>query len=154
VRRWWTFRREAVVREPFDPILRSYGPGEDLDASYRISRHGALVTARLAMLHHYQSAAGRTNRYQVTLLSALNQAVGIRRHSADLDAQRAEFGNLMRRRFLAEFLKDLLSRRWDLPQMRGLLAAPRWTAAIFAMSDGELENRCPDMQRRILSRQP
>ena len=33
-----TFRREAVVREPFEPILRSYCPGEDLDASYRISR--------------------------------------------------------------------------------------------------------------------
>ena len=149
-----TFRREAVVREPFDPILRSYCPGEDLDASYRISRHGALVTARRAMLHHYQSAAGRTNRYQVTLLSALNQAVCIRRHSADPGARRAEFGNLMRRRLLAEFLKDLLSRRWNLPQMRGLLAARRWTGAIFAMSDGELESWYPDMQRRILSRQP
>ena len=34
------------------------------------------------MLHHYQSAAGRTDRNQVTLLSALNQAVasaGIKR---------------------------------------------------------------------------
>ena len=60
----------------------------------------------------------------------------------------------MRRRLLAEFLKDLLSRRWNLPQMRGLLAARRWTSAIFAMSDGKLESWYPDMQRRILSRQP
>ncbi len=57
----------------------------------------------------------------------------------------------MRRRLLTEFLKDLLSRRWDLPQMRGLLAARRWMGAIIAMSDGELENWCPDMPRRIVA---
>lgn len=145
-----TFRREIVLTEPFEALFLSYCPGEDLDCSYRASRHGALVTSERAQLYHYESANSRIDRYKVSLLQALNQAFCIRRHANDLERSRSSYYALMRRRLLAEFLKDGLSRRFAFPQFRGLAAAFRRSAQIFKMTDDELTRSYPEMQRQIL----
>jgi len=145
-----TFRREIVVAEPFESLFLSYSPGEDLDCSYRASRHGALVTSRRAKVHHFETASSRINRYKVSLLQALNQALCIRRHATDLERTRACYYSLMRRRLLAEFLKDSLSGRCSLPQFRGLISAIRRSPQIFRMTDDELARHYPEIQRRIL----
>ncbi|TVQ19771.1 MAG: glycosyltransferase, partial [Leptolyngbya sp. DLM2.Bin15] len=40
-----TYRRETIANVKFEPALLYYAAGEDLDASYRVSLHGALVEA-------------------------------------------------------------------------------------------------------------
>ncbi len=149
-----TYRRQAVLASPFDGLLRYYCPGEDADASYRISRHGAILTATEAKLHHYTAASGRLDRRATTMLSALNQAVLLHRYSKDRNSARRRYFALMRRRAVAETLKDLLSRRFSLPQARGLISA--WTLArrIFAMSPEALEVWYPGAQENLIKGHP
>ena len=145
-----TFRRQVVLEEPFDEMLRYYCPGEDIDASYRISRRYLLLTAPAARLHHFTSAGGRIDRLRTTTLSALNQAVLLRRHAADQTGARRRYFALMRRRLLAEVLKDALSRRFDLPQARGILQAHARARRIFGMTSKELADWYPAEQARLL----
>lgn len=146
-----TYRRASVKKELFDPTLLSYCPMEDLDASYRVSRHGMLVTAEKAKLHHFESGAGRVKRRQAAMLTVLNQAFLIRKHSADVQLRQIEFDRLLIRRIFSEFFKDLLSRRWNLPQLRGLLAARRYLTPIFTMPEKELVHFYRNLQTKILS---
>lgn len=128
-----TFRRSVVMKERFESILRSYCPGEDLDASYRMSRHGALLTCHDALLYHYEVAGGRIDRYKVSHLSVLNQSVCLRLHARDAVRARRAFRTLMLRRIFAECLKDGLSRRWTFPQVRGIFSALVRSRRIWSM---------------------
>jgi GT2 family glycosyltransferase len=145
-----TFRRDAILKEIFEPLLRYYAAGEDLDASYRVSRHGPLLVALDAKVHHFQSASGRLPRFKVSVLSALNQALCLRKHSSDLNRNRQLFYRLMARRVLAETLKDALSRRWDLPQARGILVALKYSSKLFTLPDEELAEWYPFFQHEFL----
>ena len=145
-----TFRRPAVMEEPLDALLRFYCPGEDIDASYRVSRRYLLLTAPQARLHHFTAAGGRMDRLHTTVLSALNQAVLLRCHAADQAAARRRYFALMRRRLLAETLKDALSRRLSLPQARGILHGSAKARRIFDMTSGELAEWYPAEQERLV----
>lgn len=145
-----TFRRQAVLEEPFDELLRYYCPGEDVDASYRVSRRHRLLTAPEARLHHFTAASGRIDRFSTTVLSVLNQAVLLRRHAADQAAARRRFFALLWRRLLAETLKDALSRRFGFPQARGILRARAGARRIFAMPPEALAEWYPAEQARIV----
>lgn len=145
-----TFRRQAVLDEPFDELLRFYCPGEDIDASYRVSRRYLLVTAHGARVHHHAAAGGRIDRHRVTVLGALNQAALLRRHAADQAGARRRYFALMRRRLLAELLKDLLSRRLDLPQARGILKAWPGARRILSMTPEDLAAWYPGEQDRLV----
>lgn len=145
-----TYRREAIAASGFDPVLRFYCPFEDNDASYRVSRRGMILTSLMARLHHYTTASGRIDRRRVAKLGALNQAVLLRRHAADLQWARRAYMRLMARRIVAEFLKDLLSRRLSFPQLRGLVQALGTAPQVFAMPDGELEPWYTGMQTKIV----
>lgn len=145
-----TFRREAIAKERFEPLLLYYALNEDMDASYRVSRHGLLLEAGNAKLHHFQSNSGRLPRFVVTALSALNQAVCVRRYSDDLKRDRTRFYILTGRRALAEFFKDGLSRRWTFPQLRGILAAFRYAPAIFTLPEDELADWYPQLQKEFV----
>lgn len=146
-----TFRRDVVLQELFEPLLRYYAAGEDLDTSHRVSRHGSLVVALDAKLHHFQSATGRLPRFKVSALSALNQALCLRKHSNDLKRNSQLFYRLMARRIFAEFLKDALSRRWSLPQARGLLVALKYSHKLFALPDQELGEWYTGFQHEFLT---
>jgi GT2 family glycosyltransferase len=146
-----TFRRDALLKEGFEPLLLSYSPGEDLDLSYRVSRHGCLLTAMDAYIHHAELADGRVRRLEATFLSATNQALFLRKNSPHLATSKSRYFKLMARRVLAELLKDLLSRRWSFPQLRGLLRAWQPAQHIFAMSDADLHRNYPALQAEILN---
>lgn len=146
-----TFRRAVIACEKFEALMLGYCPAEDLDASYRASRHGVLVTAANALLHHYQSAGARTDRYTVSMLTAMNQAMCLRRHAGQLNLRIRDFWILTLRKLFAEFFKDALSKRWDLPQLRGLLSGVRVSQAIFRLSSNELEQIYPKLQQRVLN---
>lgn len=145
-----TFRRNAILKELFEPLLRYYAITEDMDASYRVSRHGLLLEAVDAKLHHFHSSTGRLPRYKVAALSGLNQAVCLRKYSNDLKRDKQLFYRLTARRIFAEILKDALSRRWFLPQARGLFLTLRYSSRIFALPDRELAEWYPRFQREFL----
>lgn len=145
-----TYRRQAVLDTPFDPTLRYYCPGEDLDGSYRISRSGALLVARKAKLHHFVSADARLNRRQVAHLWSLNQAVLIRRHAPDQAWAQGRYKRLMWHRIATDMIKDLGQRRFRLPQTRGSLAALRESGGVFSQSPEDLETWYPARQERIV----
>lgn len=145
-----TYRRDAVTREKFDPCLRYYCPGEDLDGSYRVSRHGALVTAHRARLYHHTSAAGRLNRVQVAHLWSFNQAVLLRRHAANQVWARRAWHRKMTHRLATDLLKDTLMRRFDYPQSRGTWRAWRAGRKVFAMPPETLESWYPTVQEKIV----
>ena len=145
-----TYRRAVVVAEPFDATLRYYCPGEDLDGSYRISRHGLLLTCYGGKLHHFVSAAGRLNRHQVAYLWSLNQAVLLRRHAGDQSWARRAYLRRMVHRIAADMVKDLLMRRFSLPQMRGTFAALKMSRKVWTKSPEALEHWYPALQEQIV----
>jgi GT2 family glycosyltransferase len=57
-----SFRRTALVAEPFDEGLPGYALGEDLELSYRIRQHGRLVVEPAARLEHRESPRNRWAR--------------------------------------------------------------------------------------------
>ncbi|HEY9908930.1 MAG TPA: glycosyltransferase [Thermosynechococcaceae cyanobacterium] len=145
-----TYRREAVLKEPFEPLLRYYAAWEDVDASYRVSRQGALLTALDADVHHFYSASGRINRLQVAALSSLNQAIFLRKYSSNLRRDKRAFYQLMARRVIAEALKDTLSCRWKFPQLRGILVALKHAPSVFFLPLEELNDWYPSLQKQII----
>jgi len=145
-----TFRRDAILRVGFDPTLRHYCPGEDLDASHRIAQIGPIVTAETAYLHHYNAAQGRIDRQSSIKLAALNQAYLLSRHAANTHHARQQYFRLMWRRVLAEALKDGLSRRLSFPQLRGLLAAMFQARAIFDLDQAQMNDHYSQMQINLL----
>jgi len=148
-----TYRREAIAQTKFESMLWAYASLEDLDASYRASQRGILVEATAAKLHHFNSSSGRLSRYQVSALSALNQVACLKKYSNNLERDRRKFYLLMARRILAELCKDLLSRRWTLPQMRGLLTAWRQADRIFATPSNQLDQWYPAFQKALVAGQ-
>lgn len=145
-----TFRRSAILQNPFESLLRYYTAWEDVDASYRTSRHGLLLTALDAKIHHFYSASGRVSRLHIVALSSLNQAVCLRKYSLNLQRDICAFYFLMARRVLAEILKDLLTRRWSFPQIKGILIALRYSFKVFTLPTESLSKWYPHLQKRIL----
>ncbi len=145
-------RVDIARREPFDPSLRHYAALEDADFCHRIARHGALVLARRARLHHFQISGGRLPRETVITLQLLNLAFFLKRHSRMLPAKRMQYRLMLLRRLVAEFAKDLLSRRFALPQFRGVLRAMALHRTIFSTPTDEIVARYPEIQLRIIER--
>jgi GT2 family glycosyltransferase len=148
-----TYRRAAALAEPFDATLRYYCPGEDLDGSYRISRHGLLLTSYGGKLHHFVSASGRLNRGQVAHLWSLNQAVLLRRHARDQSWARRRYNLKMAHRVFADLLKDVLMRRFNLAQTRGSMRAWRNSRDVWSQSPEGLEKWYPARQEQIVKAQ-
>jgi GT2 family glycosyltransferase len=145
-----TFRRSVIAEVGFEPCFIRYAAGEDHDASYRASRRGALLIALDARLKHVAAASGRTSRFATTALSALNQAFLLRKHSTDLNRDLHRYDRLMRRRLLAELLKDLLSGRWTFPQAKGIGYSIRTARELFQRSMDELPQWYGALQAELL----
>jgi GT2 family glycosyltransferase len=149
-----TVRRKVALREPFDTILRYYAALEDSDACERFSRHGQLMLAENARLHHYYSAGGRLSRKAATMLLYCNLAVFLRRHSSLLPIKRGQYHARLRRRLIAEFLKDMLAGRFTVPQARAVLFAMAHADPIFDKQESELADWYPEFQRQIVEANP
>lgn len=145
-----TFRRHAILKEPFEPLLRYNTAWEDIDASYRVSRHGILLTALDAKLHHFYSASGRVSRFHIAALASLNQAICLRKYSTNLQRDICVFYSLMARRVLAESIKDGLTRRWSFPQLRGIVTAIRYSIQVFTLPQEAVAEWYPCLQKKIL----
>jgi GT2 family glycosyltransferase len=145
-----TFRRQACLQEPFEEILGYYAYGEDSDAGYRISRHGALATAFKAKLCHVGAGTGRLDPYIVAALGALNPVVLHRIYSTDLDRSRRRLRLLMLRRTAIFILKDLSQGNWGLPNSRGMIFALRRLKELFSKTPEELRSWYPQFQKELV----
>lgn len=145
-----TVRREVLLREPFAQALRYYAPVEDLDASYRFGRHGAVLRAERARLHHFEAAGGRLKRKKVIAFQLLNGAYILKRHAPDPDRFTMAYRILTWRRLLGEVLKDGLARRYDFPQVRGVLVGMRLWKEVWRRNPAELESWYPEFQKKVL----
>ena len=145
-----TVRAEIARREPFDSALLSYCPAEDLDATYRFSRHGMNVLCETARVHHFEAASGRIERRKAITLGLMNLASFVARKSArpvrDIPAYYLRYG----RRLVAELLKDGLSRRFTFPQFLGALSAFWPTVAIFRHGRTGFDDWYQAQQMRVL----
>lgn len=147
-----TVRRSIALAEPFDASLRYYAAFEDLDVAYRYARHGAVLQARSASLHHYEAEGGRMKRKKVIIFQMLNMLVFIKRHAANPEALLGRYHLLMWRRLLGEALKDLLSGRWTFPQMAGALIVLRKWRLVWDRDIEELDQWYPGFQKEILEK--
>lgn len=145
-------RRHIALAEPLDRSLRYYAALEDLDASYRYGRHGILLRANDARLHHFEVAGGRVKRRTATTFQLLNMLVFIKRNAGDPARWLARYRLMLWRRLLGETIKDALSRRWDFPQARGVLTAMRNWRKVWRTPVGDLDQWYPGQQRGILDR--
>jgi GT2 family glycosyltransferase len=143
-------RAEVARKEPFDPALLSYSPAEDLDASYRFSRHGLNVLFETARVHHFEAASGRIKRRQAITLGLMNLAAFVAKNSARPGRDIPSFYLRYARRLLAELLKDGLSRRFTFPQFKGVLSAFRPTIAIFRHGRDGFDDWYRLQQMRVL----
>jgi GT2 family glycosyltransferase len=144
-------RAEVARQEPFDPALVSYCPAEDLDASYRFSRHGLNVLIETARVHHFESATGRIKRRQAITLGLMNLAAFVARNSRNRNRDIPAYYLRYARRLLAEFLKDALSRRFTFPQFIGVISAFAPTVAIFRRARDGFDDWYRTQQMRVLN---
>lgn len=145
-----TVRRSVALAEPFDAALRFYAAFEDLDAAYRYGRHGAVLRANRAHLHHYEAAGGRLKRKKLVIFQLLNMLVFLKRHASDPDRFVPAYRRLLRRRLFGETLKDLLSGRLNVPQARGVIIVMRTWREVWASDTETINQWYPEIQQRLL----
>lgn len=145
-----TVRAGIARAEPFDPVLLSYSPAEDLDVSYRYTRHGFNVVFDGARVHHFEAASGRIKRQQAITLGLMNVASFVARKSARRSRDIPAYYLRYTRRLLAEFLKDGLSRRFTFPQFLGAISALGPSIAIFRHSHEGFDDWYRAQQMRVL----
>ena len=147
-----TYRRKIIKKVRFDSLLQAYAAAEDLDASYRASLEGSLLMAHKAKLKHCTVAGGRINRFICALFLVTNNAIFLRKHSSDLQRDKSKYHVWIVRRCIAEFLKDVLSLRWPLPQFRGSVYGAMVSRRVFKMNVSELVDWYPSFQQQVLSK--
>ncbi len=145
-----TYRRRIIEKVRFEGTLESYCPAEDLDASYRASQAGLLLLSRRAKLDHIEAAAGRIRRRIATCLSATNVAFFVRRNATAKTSASAKYCIMLMRRVLAEFLKDLGSRRFTFPQFIGILQSIPIACRVLTIDENQLVDFYRDAQRGLL----
>jgi glycosyltransferase involved in cell wall biosynthesis len=68
-----SYRREVFEHERFDEALSGYAYKEDIDFSYRVSRHFTLVQTPYARCDHLKSDSARMSSHQLQRMNLANQ---------------------------------------------------------------------------------
>lgn len=123
-----SFRKSVLQKEQFDRDLVRYSAGEDLDLSYRASSYGVLLEYPDALIYHHSADAGRLSRFNSSKMGAYNVALYVHKNTNNRVRDYNRYKLLFIRRLLAEFLKDLMTKRLSFPQLRGV-----WTGGIMGL---------------------
>jgi glycosyltransferase involved in cell wall biosynthesis len=145
-----TWRAPWARSERFDETLRRYAAAEDMDFSYRMSRHGVVLNALSARLHHSQDESARLTRHTRALLGLLNIAYLYRRNGYDPARLFARYRGRLRERLALDALRDLLRLRTSMPYARADARALELLPALLEVDDEELESWYGQLQTRIL----
>lgn len=149
-----TVRRALVLREPFEDALLAYSPTEDIEASYRFTRHAANAFVDGARIYHHHAATARIKRKQVIELTMCNVAFYIRKRSNNVWRDVPRYYVLGLRRVIAEAAKDGFSRRWSFPQLRGAVAGIMRSFSVFRAPRPSLDAWYQPVQLDILGKRP
>jgi len=147
-----TFRRDAIAAVRFPDLLEAISAGEDFDASYRVSRRGALVLALDARLHHVW-APGIRQRLSGGLmvkLGLLNRIVLHALHSTDRRRSARRLARVFARDALISLAADVFRGRWALPTPRAHLFALSKINEIINTSSDKLNDYYPRYQRELI----
>jgi len=149
-----TYRREAIARERFDEFLQRYAAAEDMDASYRVSRHGALVQTLRARLFHAQDPSARLTRFTRQVLGLMNLAVLYRLKGHNPRTLFRSFRWRLWKRLAVDVLRDLARKRLQLPYTRATIFTLRKLGYLLALDENELRRWCPTFQVAMIERNP
>lgn len=133
-----SFRTNVIKEVQFDESLGTYALNEDIDASFRSWRHGAVVAARNAKVYHHKFPARRTNGRQMGIITIMNRAYVTAKNTCPNDRSR----KIMRRYFRFTLLKFFIGARGDYgrQRFRGALAAYRRISEFVTSMPSESTN--------------
>lgn len=146
-----TWRAGWARHERFDETLQKYAAAEDMDFSYRMSRHGVLLNALSAHLHHAQDASARLTTHTRTLLGLLNLAYLYRRNGYDPARMFQRYRRRLIERLALDAVRDLLRLRTSMPYARADARALVMLEDILAIEERELPRRYGELQSQILA---
>jgi glycosyltransferase involved in cell wall biosynthesis len=147
-----TYRRGPIQRERFEELLQRYAAGEDLDASYRVSRHGLLVNALRAQLFHARDPSGRVTRFTGNVLVLMNLAVLYRLKGQNPKAMlRALYGRVLKK-VCIDVLRDLSRKRVSLPSVRADCFVLGMMGRLLDQDKPALRKWYPTFQNKLIDR--
>jgi hypothetical protein len=117
-----------------------------------MSQRHPLVLARKARLFHEQSPVGRTKRKLNTTLVLLNTIALYKLNAHDASAARPTAYRFLFKRTLLELVRDCGKLRFELPHVRGALAALRLAPQVLASSGEQLVRDYPALQQQLFDR--
>jgi GT2 family glycosyltransferase len=147
-----TFRASVIRSVGFDETLKRYASAEDLDASYRASRHGVLLNAINALIFHAQDESARLSRHTRTLLGLLNLAYLYRCKGYDPARLLSAYRWRILRRLLVDVLRDVGRRRLSLPCARADIEALIRLTEIGHISLETIKEWYSSLQEHIVNR--
>ena len=151
-----TFRRNAIAAVRFADLLEALATWEDFDATYRVSRLGALVLALDARLHHIGAPVrGKgLSRCLLSKLCVLNNIALHTLHSTDQQRSARRLARVFARHVLIGLAADVYRGRWALPTFRGYLFGLSKINEIINISKDKINDYYPRYQRELIGAIP
>lgn len=146
-----TWRASWSREERFDETLKKYSAAEDMDFSYRMSRHGVILNALRARLHHSQDESARLTRHTRALLGLLNIAYLYRRNGYDPARLLSRYRGRLLQRLALDAARDVLKRRATLPYVRADARALGMLNKILEVDERELASWYGELQTEIVN---
>jgi len=143
--------RASVVREAggFDEVLIKSAIAEDIDLSYRVSRHYALIVAEKAQVFHAQTEVARINRYRNTALVILNAVALFLLNAPQTEGKGLKVYRFALSRLLLEFVRDCAKPQRGFPNVRGAWYALRALPKLLRRDRAQLRSWYPQFQAQI-----
>lgn len=136
-----TFRRRAFRLEHPETLLMGSAYMEDYDFSHRVARHGVLVAAPDAFVHHLADSGGRRSHAAVVGTSLCNQALTLRRHGRPRFTKAVAFVLRTAARGLTGIVRDGWAGRQRTATLRATARGLRRALPILAARDATIEAR-------------
>jgi GT2 family glycosyltransferase len=146
-----TFRTEILRRAGgFEEVLTRHGFGEDIDASYRVSRSHALLLTGRAQVFHAMAPTSRARRKSQATLVILNAVVLFRLHRAAGVPEKRRVWGFALWRAMVELLRDCLAPARGFVNFRGAWDAVRALPALLRLPLPQLRKSYPAFQQRLI----
>ena len=146
-----TFRTAAIrAAGGFSEMLTRQGFGEDIDASYRVSRQHQLVVADRARVHHLLTPRARAGVTVQSTLVLMNSVVLYWVHAGQGGPRRGVVLRFVLTRLGAELVRDLLKPWRGLPHVRGVLRGMLRLMPLARLTRAQLQVQYPAVQIALL----
>ena len=132
-----TSRRQYAMLEPPCRFLFA-GKTEDIDFTYRLGRHGAVLRAKKAKVCHLLTAPGRRSYRTHGVLQILSMAILMRCYTSRRSVPIA----FLAKRLILDLAYDAASSRFTFPKFRGACRGAYLAVKIRSVPDAQLQEWC------------